>query len=125
MVSASRFLKLLVFPCLQLKSWIRTYLCSLPQYRYLFDTLFARNPNIHGQEMMLVLPKKASFMRIFQVGSMFSLLPSSLTSSTDTDRNSPLARLTNKHSQFTTFSQPHRKRTSPNCRSHCSLPLYC
>ena len=45
-----------VFLWLQQKSWIRTYLCSLPQYRHLFDTLFECNPNIHGQEMMLVLP---------------------------------------------------------------------
>ena len=35
---------------------------------------------------------------------MFSVLPASLTSSAYTDKNSPLARLTKKHSKFKTFS---------------------
>ena len=34
---------------------------------------------------------------------MFSVLPAILISSTDTDKISPLAWLTNKHSQFETF----------------------
>ena len=39
---------------------------------------------------------------------MFSVLPAILRSSTCTEKNSPVARLTNKHSKFTTF---------PNCVS--------
>ena len=50
--------------------------------------------------------KSTSFIRIFQVGFMFSVLPAILISSTNTDKNSPLARLTNKYSSFKTFSQP-------------------
>ena len=65
-------------------------------------------------------PKSTSFTRIFQVGSMFSVLQTSFISSTYTDRNSPLARLTNKHSQFKTFSQPCSKRAFSNCLSHNS-----
>ena len=51
---------------------------------------------------------------------MFSVLPASLISSTYTDRNSPFARLTNKHSQLKTFLQPCSNRTFSNCRSHNS-----
>ena len=54
------FLKLwsVVFLWLQQKSWFRTYLCSSPQYPYLFDTLFECNPNTHVQAMVLVLPNQ-------------------------------------------------------------------
>ena len=48
-------------------------------------------------------PKSTSSLRIFQVGSMFSVLPDSSISSTYANRKSPLARLTNKHSQFINF----------------------
>ena len=47
--------------------------------------------------------------------------PASLLSSTYTDRKSPFSRLTNKHSQTGTFSQPCFNRTFSNCRSHDSL----
>ena len=33
-------------------------LCSLPQYRYSFYTLFECIPNMHGQQMILVLPDR-------------------------------------------------------------------
>ena len=39
-----------VFLWLQQKSWNRTYLCSLHQYRFLFDTLLQCNSNIHVQK---------------------------------------------------------------------------
>ena len=55
--------------------------------------------------MMLVLPNQRPFMRIFPVGLIFCFFPASLISSTYTDKNSPFSRLTNKHSQFGTFSQ--------------------
>ena len=97
-----------VFPWLLQKSWIRTCLCSSPQYPGWLDTLFECIPNIHGQEMMLVL-KSTSSMKIFQVGSVFSVLPACL-----------LARLTNEHSQSKTFSQPCSNRTFSNCLSHTS-----
>ena len=42
-------------------------------------------------------------IKIFQVGFTFSVSPAILISSTYTDKNSPFARLTNKHSQFKTF----------------------
>ena len=42
-------------------------------------------------------------MRIFQVGSMFSVFACQFEIVHMTDRNSPLAWLTNKHSQFKTF----------------------
>ena len=48
-------------------------------------------------------PRSTSFVRIFQVGLIFSVLPASLISSTYTDKNSPFARLTNEHSLFRTF----------------------
>ena len=47
-------------------------------------------------------PKSTSFMRIFQVGLMFCFFLASLISSTYTDKNSPCARLTKKHSQLKT-----------------------
>ena len=53
--------------------------------------------------MMLVFPDQRLSREFFQVGSMFSVLPVCLISSTHTDRNSPLARLANKHSQSRTF----------------------
>ena len=59
--------------------------------------------------------RSMSSVRIFHVGSMFSVMPAILISSTYTDKNSPLARLTNKHSQFKTFSQPCSNRTFSNC----------
>ena len=48
-------------------------------------------------------PRSTSSMRIFQVGSMFSVLPVSLISSTYTDKKSPFSRLTNKLSLVKTF----------------------
>ena len=65
-------------------------------------------------------PKSTSFTRISQVGRMFRFFTASLISSTYTDKNIHFARLTNKHSQFGTFSQPFFKRTFSNCRSHSS-----
>ena len=65
-------------------------------------------------------PRSTSFMGIFQVGSMFTVLPASLILSTYTDKNSPCARLTNKQSQLKTFSQQCSWRTSSNCVSHKS-----
>ena len=50
---------------------------------------------------------------------MFTVFPAILISSTYT-RNSPLARLTNKHSQIKNFSQPCSNRTLWNCLSHKS-----
>ena len=47
-------------------------------------------------------PRSTSSMRICQVGSMFSVLPSSVIWSTYTDKNS-FSQLTNKLSQFLTF----------------------
>ena len=49
----------------------------------------------------------------------FSDFPTSLISSTYTDRNNPLARLTNKHPQLKTFSHPRPKRTSSNYLHLC------
>ena len=51
---------------------------------------------------------------------MFSVSPAILISSTYTNRNSPLARLTNKHSQLKKISQPCSNRTFSNCLSHQS-----
>ena len=78
-----------VFLWHQQKSWIRAYLCSLPQYRYLTLTLSLSATEIFmGQEMMLTTPRSTSFMRIFQVVSMFSVMPAILIPSTYTDRKS-------------------------------------
>ena len=60
-------------------------------------------PNLRGRGMMLVLPDQRCFIRIFQVGFMFSVSPAILVSSTYTDKNSPFAHLTKRHSQFGTF----------------------
>ena len=73
-----------------------------------------------SQCKVVMRPKSTSFIRIFQVGSVFSVLPASLIPSTYTDKNSPFSRLTHKHSQFGTFSQPCSDRTFSNCRSHDS-----
>ena len=43
------------------------------------------------------------FHQNFQVGLMFCFLPASIISSTYTDKNSPLSRLTNKHSHSELF----------------------
>ena len=45
-------------------------------------------------------PRSTSSMRMFQVCSVFSVLPARLIPSTYTDGNSPLARLANKHSRL-------------------------
>ena len=92
-----------IFLCLQLTSWVQKYICSSAQDLCLFDTLFECNPNIHGQERMLVLPGQTSSMKIFHVGAVFSVFLDSLISSTYTDKNSLLDRLTKQHSQFQFF----------------------
>ena len=99
--SASGFLK----PWSVVFLWLQQKSCSLPQYRYWFDTLFECNPNATWSRNVVVgSPRSNVFQWNFsKVGSMFSVLPASLISSTCTDRNSPHARLTNKHSQLKTF----------------------
>ena len=65
-------------------------------------------------------PKSTSVMSISHSGSIFCFFPVIFISSTYTDKNSPFSRLTNKHSQFVTFSQPYFNRTFSNCLSHNS-----
>ena len=79
-----------VFP--QQKSWIRTYLCSLPQHRYSFLHSQRVQPKYTWSRNDVGSPRSTSFMRIIQVRFMFSVLPASLITSTYTD----------KHSQFRT-----------------------
>ena len=93
---------LVLVPWHQQKSRIRTNHCSSPQYLCWFGTLLVQ-PKYTWWRNDVGSPRTTSSMRIFQVGSMFSVLPPSLISSTYTDKNSPLARSTNKHSQFRTF----------------------
>ena len=64
------------------KSWPKSKLAEVDR---------APKKNTRGQGMMPVLP---NHMRIFQVGSMFSVLPASLISSTYIGENKPLVRLT-------------------------------
>ena len=85
-----------VFPWPQQESWIRSDLCSLLQYRHPSYTLFECISKYTWSRNDVGSPRSTSFMRIVQVGSTFSVLPASLISSTYTDRNSPLARLTSK-----------------------------
>ena len=61
-----------------------------------------------------------SLLSTFHIGSMFCFFPASFISSTYTDKNSPFSLLTNKHSQFGTFSQPCSSRTFSNYLSHNS-----
>ena len=60
------------------------------------------------------------FHGIFHIGSMFCFFPASFISSTYTDKNSPFSRLTHKHSQFGSLSQPCSNGTFSNCISHNS-----
>ena len=60
------------------------------------------------------------FIRIFKVGFMFSVLSVILLSSTFTEKNSPSARLTNKHFQLKTFPQSCSNKTFSNSLLHRS-----
>ena len=118
MISASSFPEALVSssPWLQQKSWLQIYLLILPisllivHYRVKPKCTWSRND--------VGSSRSTSFIRIFQVGYMFFLvLRAILISSTYTDRNSPLARLANTHSQSKTF--PNRV---PIELSHIAFP---
>ena len=107
-----------VFQYLLQRFWIQTYFCNCPQYVCLFDILFECNPNKRGQGMMSGRPESTSFISTVHIESMFCFEPASFMSSTYTDKNSPIPRCTNKHSQIGTFSYPCCKRTFSNCLSH-------
>ena len=65
-------------------------------------------------------PKSTSLCSTFHIGLMFCFFPANLMSSTNTDKNNPFRRCTNKHSQLETFSQPYFNRIFSNCLSHNS-----
>ena len=54
----------------------------------------------------------------FQVDSLFFVLPATLLSSTNTEKNDPYSWCTNEHSQLETFSQPCCNGIFSNCLSH-------
>ena len=90
---------------------IRTWFCDCPQYLCLFCMLFECNPSIHDQGKMLVLPNRLLSLVFSTLDPDFSFCPAVLISSTYTDKIDPFSSLTNKHSQFGTFSHPHSQRT--------------
>ena len=63
-----------------------------------------------------------SQINMVHVGPMFCFFPARFISSTYTDKNSPFSRITNKHSQFGTFSHPYFHGTFSNCVSHTIRP---
>ena len=64
--------------------------------------------------------KSTSPTSIFHVGLMLCFFPASFLSFTYTNKNRSFSRLTNKHSQFGTFSQPLSNTAFSNCFSHGS-----
>ena len=86
-------------PKLQQGFWIRTCSCNFLQQLCLFNILFECNQKmVKGWCWFSLINVFHEFF--FQVGLMFCFLPSNFTSSSYTDKNSRLARLTKKHSQF-------------------------
>ena len=109
----SDFPSMVIFRLLLLKFWIQTWFCNCPQYLCLFHILVECNPNKHGQGKMLVLPNQLlCLVSTFHIGLIFCFFPANLMSSTYTDKNNPLLRCTNKHSQLETFSQAYFNRLS-------------
>ena len=93
-------LRWVVFPQLQQKFWIRTYLFSLSQCHYLLYFRFEYNPNVRGRRNHVGSPDQRLPWKLSKSVLRFLFLPASLISSTHTDRKSPLARLTNKQFQL-------------------------
>ena len=61
------------------------------------------------QTLSYMIKERCRFSQIdllssFHIGSMFCFFPANLMSSTSTEKNNPLSRCTNKHSQLETFS---------------------
>ena len=91
------------------RSWIRTYFVIVDNIFTCFAfPLSARQADV--VKKWCWFSQIDFFHNTFHIGSMFCF-------STYTDKNSPLPRLTNEHSQFGTFSQPCSERTFSNCRS--------
>ena len=60
-----------IFPLHQQKFTIQTWLCTCPQYLYLFRIVFENIPSLHDPRKMLVLPKSTSLLSTFHIGSRF------------------------------------------------------
>ena len=106
------------FPLLLRNFWIQTWFCTCPKSLCLFHIVLEITRSFPDRGKVLVLPNQ----RLSWVFSTLGLCSVSfqLISSTYTDKNRPSSRLTNKHSQFGTFSQPCSNRTFTNCLSHNS-----
>ena len=94
------FPSMVIFQLLLRKFWIRTWFCNCQQHLCFFHIVFKYTPGTHDRGKMLVLPKSTSLFCTFHVGLIFCFFPANLKSSTNTNKNNPFSRCTNKHSQF-------------------------
>ena len=101
------------------KFWIQTWFCICLQFLCFFHIVFECTPNVHEQGMMFVLPNQLLYWVLSTSDQCFvSFQP--ILCRPHTHIRIVLSRLTNKHSQFETFSQPYFNRTFSNYLSHKS-----
>ena len=109
------FPSMVIFRILPRKFVTRKWICKCQQYPYLFQIVFEYIPGFHHQGKTLVLPYQLLYWVLSTSDQFF---PVNLMSSTQTDKNNPFSRCTNKHSQFETFSQMYFNRIFSNDLSH-------
>ena len=88
--------------------------CNCRQYLCLFRTSVECTPSTRGQRMMLVLPNRLVSSELSSLDRCFVSFQPVLCRAR-TEKNGPLSRFTNNHSQFGTFSQPCSSRNLSNC----------
>ena len=110
----------IVFQLLLRKFWIQTWFCNCQQYLCLFRIVFEYTPGIHGQGMMLVLPKQLLCFVPSTSDQCFVSFQPMLCHPHTHLRIAPFFTLYEKHSQLETFSQPYFNRIFSNCLSHNS-----
>ena len=109
---------MVIFQLLLRKFWIQTWFCNCPQYLCLFHIVIEYIPRYTYSKKNVGSPKSTSLFNTFHIELIFCFFPANLMSSTNTDKNSPFSRCTNKHSQLETFSQPYFTRIFSNCLHH-------
>ena len=109
---------MVVFQLLLRKFWIQTIVLWLSTISLLISHCLWVHAKYTWSKKDVGSPKSTSWLSTFHIGSMFCFFPANFLSSTDTDKNNPFSRCTNKHSQLETFSQPYFNRIFSSCLFH-------
>ena len=87
---------------------------------FAYFTLSLRTHQVYMVKNDVGSPKSTSLLSTFHIRLIFCFFPANLMLSTNTDKNNPFSRCTNKHSQLETFSQTCCNRIFSNCLFHNS-----